>query len=129
MDDPGKIPGGRVTSVKPWRQVRISLVRKAGGTIGRGMESEVWESMVCQATGLFSWNIAGGGEGSGDENGGSNSVIKRWVALMSRLNCPLKVTGQEHEKRQAPGFPTPPAALLGERDWGEQADFCMGCCH
>lgn len=53
--------------------------------------------MVCQATGLFSWNIAGGGEGSGEVNGGSDSVIKRWVALRSCLDYPLKGVGQVHE--------------------------------
>lgn len=33
MGDPGKIPRGRVTLAKPWRQVRISQMKKVGGAI------------------------------------------------------------------------------------------------
>lgn len=120
LGDTGKIPRARVTLAKPWRQAGISQVGKAGRATGQGMDSEGLRTWCARQLVCVSQNIAGGGEGSREVNGGGNLVIKRWVALMSHLDCPLKV--------MAKSFPTPLAALGEERHWGQQTDFLMGCC-
>ena len=79
--------------------------RRAGGWTRRYETARYAGQLGC-----VSWNIAGRGEGSRGMNGRSNWVIKRWVVLMSCLDCPSKVMGQDVT---SPGFPHPSGSIVG----------------